>query len=171
MGTIGRKKKSKKAPHPTKQQSEQRVRFALLLLDRMATPREVQEALMAPPRIDEATGKKGGGLGLTVDQAQYAYAAAVKRRAGEFEEERAVARSEQGARLRAWLSLCMREKKVATGAQYERLYGALYGTFAPQKIRVEAGGLEADIARALAGMSEEDRAVLLAGADRDDEEP
>lgn len=166
------KKRKRGEAQQTKRQVEDRVRFALLLLDRMATPREVRDALMSPPRVDEATGKKGGGLGLTLGQAEYAYKIAVQSRADDFEAERATARSEQGGRLRVAISTCFREKKLATLAQFERLYGSLYGTFAPKKVRFEAGSEEADIARALAGMSAAERAKLAElGGDEEDEEP
>lgn len=139
------------------------MRFALLLLARMASPRTCVEALMKPKSTDPT---KAGGLGLTRDEAQRAVELAQRRRRDEFVEVHAEAVKDQSARLVDGIAGTWAAGKQATALGYERLFAQLHGTLAPKRIRVE-GGLEADIARALAGMTPEELAEL----DAEDGEP
>lgn len=163
MPRIARKQPKRAVPHATKEQRRARKDFASRLLDGGATKREVLAALQVKPEVDQATGKRKGGLGITEGQARRAYRDAVLARGEEFREEQTVARSEQAARLRAAISVLTREKRYAQAARYEQLYANLFGTFAPTRIRVEADDRAGAIARALAGRTDGEIEALAAG--------
>jgi len=159
--TIGRPRKKRPKAQARPHETEERVRFALLLLARMAAPRTCIEALMKPRSSDPT---KPGGLGLTRAQAEHALALAQRRRREEFAEVHAEAVKDQSARLVDGIAGTWAAGKHATALGYERLFAQLHGTLAPKRIRVEAGP-EADIARALAGMTAEELAALDAEDD------
>lgn len=144
-----------------------RVQFVDRLLDALATHREVVEALQRAPQVDEASGRQVGGLGLTPTQAEFAYRRALKLRGDAFREEQVVARSEQAHRIRATMSTAARKGKLDTVARLEGLYGRLFGTFAPTRVRVDGGDRRDAIARVLAGMTDEE---IAAAADEPDGE-
>lgn len=169
MPRIARKTPKRAVPHATKEQRRARKDFASRLLDGGATKREVLAALQVKPQIDEETGKRKGGLGITEGQARRAYRDAVLMRGEEFREEQTVARSEQAARLRSAISVLVREKRYAQAARYEQLYANLFGTFAPTRVRVETDDREAAIARALASRTDEEIEALAAGEDDEPE--